>query len=84
LTDSFAVKLYVVFLCYLHFKLVDSVNIRCFGYIPSFFIVMLSRCHSLVCEHVFCAARSFHWVLSAGGQAQLEDGLESPHLLGKF
>jgi len=29
-----------------------------------------------------CSTRSFHWVLSAGGQAQLEDGLESPHLLG--
>jgi len=32
----------------------------------------------------FCVFSSFHWVLSAGGQAQLEDGLESPHLLGNL
>jgi len=33
---------------------------------------------------VVCVFSSFHWVLSAGGQAELDDGLESPHLLGDY
>ena len=36
----------------------------------------------LIRDCAFCVRRSFHWVLSAGGQAELEDGLESPQLLG--
>ena len=38
----------------------------------------------LIRDYAFCVVRSFHWVLSAGGQAQLEDGLESAHLLGNY
>lgn len=45
---------------------------------------MLYKLLVCVSVHVLCGTRSFHWVLSAGGQAQLEDGLESPHLLGSF
>ena len=36
------------------------------------------------CDCVVCVFSSFHWVLSAGGQAELDDGLESPHLLGYY
>jgi len=35
-------------------------------------------------ECVLHVLRSFYWVLSAGGQAKLEDGLESPLLLGNL
>jgi len=34
--------------------------------------------------NVLCVFSSFHWVLTAGGQAALDDGLESPHLLGNY
>lgn len=43
------------------------------------------RCaSSLIRDSAVCVRRSFQWVLSAGGQAELEDGLESPQLLGNL
>ena len=44
--------------------------------------VLLWKRYLLIVECAMCIVRSFHWVLSAGGQSQLEDGLESPYLLG--